>query len=161
MNGRWLRVTPAELTRATSDPGWAFELANAAGKDEEWRRSGTDKAWHAFDFLLNRRGFSVPIVYGSTLLVDLPDGLDIDWGYGSPLYLEPEDVATAASELATLTEDDLTRGVDQAELDRADIYPAVWDRPGELGWVSSYLPRALEFFTAAAKAGNGVICWRD
>ncbi|MEE6262653.1 YfbM family protein [Plantactinospora sonchi] len=161
MNGHWLRVTPTEWAKAREDPDWAFTLARSAWEDEAWRLCSTDKAWHALDFLLSRRGFGVPLVYGAELLVDLPAGLDVDWGYGPPLVLPPKQVAVAASELAQLTEEDLVRGVEQADLDRADIYPAVWDRPGELDWVTGHLPRAQEFFAAAARDGHAVICWRD
>jgi len=163
MNGNWLRVTPAELDRAKDDLDWALEFVSGA-MDE--RQLGTGKAWDAFDFLLNRRGFTVPIVYGAEQFVDTPQGPDdddpeVDWGHGPPRYLTPEQVATAAAELAGLTEDDLVRGVDQVELTCAEIYPDIWDRPDELGWVTHHLPYVTEFFTTAAKDGDAVICWLD
>ncbi|GIG90932.1 YfbM family protein [Plantactinospora endophytica] len=172
INGNWLRVTPAELARAKDDLDWALDLARSAEDNEEWRVCGTDKARQAFGFLLERRGFDLPIVYGAEPFVDTPDvdtdddlddedldDLDSAWGYGHPRYLTPNQVATAADALANLTEDDLTRGVDQAELTRADIYPKIWDQPDQLGWVSHHLPYVREFFTAAAKDGHAVICW--
>jgi hypothetical protein len=162
-------VTPAELARAKDDLNWASELADDAMENEDVRLLGTDKAWQAFDFLLERRGFGVPIVHGAEPFVDSPNGDDdeyledpeVDWGYGPPRYLTPEQVAAAAAELADLTEDDLVRGVDQAELKRAEIYPDIWDRPNKLGWVTHHLPYATEFFATAAKNGDAVICWFD
>ncbi|MFY1687335.1 DUF1877 family protein [Plantactinospora sp. WMMB782] len=169
INGNWLRVTPAELTGAKDDLNWALNLARSARTDQRWRLSGTDKAWDGLNFLLKRRGFSVPIVYGAESFVDGPEGDPDDednrdgpgevWGYDPPRYLTPEQVATAAAELVNLTEDDLIQGVDPAELTRARIYPSPWTHPNHLVWVVSYLPYTQEFFNAAAEDGNAVICW--
>jgi hypothetical protein len=166
VDGNWLRVTPAELARAKDDLEWASEFAGHAMAAEDERLRGTGKAWHAFDFLLERRGFTVPIVFGAESFVDIPDPEDddfedpeVDWGHGPPSYLTPEQVVAAAAELAGLTEDDLVRGVDQTELKRADIYPDIWDRPDQLGWVTHHLPYVTEFFATAAKNGDAVICW--
>ncbi|MBE1486179.1 YfbM family protein [Plantactinospora soyae] len=170
INGNWLRVTPAELARAKDDLDWAEEFVQAAVAAEDERLCGTDKAWQAFEFLLERRGFDIEIAYGAESFVETPD-LDpddeefvepeVDWGYGPPRYLTPEQVATAATELAGLTEDDLIRGVDPAELTRAQIYPDVWDRPDELRWVTHHLPYVQDYFAAAAKDGDAIICWLD
>ncbi|RKN49860.1 DUF1877 family protein [Micromonospora costi] len=175
MYGSWLRVSPAELARAGEDLDWAYDLARRVEDAEEAERpadprfSGTDKAWHALDFLLDRRGFPVSIVSGEQWFVALPDDWEAaqeiltdpetDWGYGPPRYLTPEQVAEAATALADLTGAALIDGVDPAELQRAEIYPAVWDRPGELDWVAHFLPHVREYFTAAAKNGDAVICW--
>lgn len=174
MNGNWLRVSPDELEHARNDLGWAQGLAMTARDDNSGRWAGTDKAWNGLDFLLDRLGFEVPLVLGAESFVELPDAepdsdemfdfldnLEDDWGYGPPAYLTPAQVAAAASQLATLTEDDLIRGVDPSELNRAEIYPGTWDRPGELSWVTHYLPDAQSFFAAAAKDGDAVICWLD
>lgn len=171
MNGNWLRVTPAELARAKDDLDWAYSLVQAAMDAEDERLSGTGKAWHAFDFLLQRRGIDPEIVYGAEAFVDTPDvepdddeyveEFAHDWGYGPPRYLTPDQVSSASAVLATLTEQDLSDGVDQAELDRAEVYPMIWDRPDQLGWVTHNLPYAQQFFTAAAREGDAVICWLD
>ncbi|MEV1288776.1 YfbM family protein [Micromonospora sp. NPDC049679] len=171
MNGNWLRVTPAELTRAKDDLDWARSLADAAMDAEDGRLDGTDKAWDAFDFLLRRRGVDLGIVHGAEAFVDTPDeepdddewleDLEHDWGYGPPRYLTPEQVAAASEVLNAVTEEELSRGVDQAELGAADVYPAVWDRPDQLGWVTHHLPYAQRFFAAAAKEGDAIICWLD
>ncbi|MEV4692757.1 DUF1877 family protein [Micromonospora echinospora] len=172
MNGNWLRVTPDELARARADHDWAYESARAAADAEDVRYGGTGKAWQALEFLLERHGVTVPVVTGGDLLVPLPDAppeggdwaefLDAyDWGYGPPCHLTPEQVAQAATALAGITEEDLVRGVDPAELTAAGIYPLIWDRDGELSWVTHHLPYAREFFAAAAGAGDAVICWLD
>ncbi|WP_433233549.1 DUF1877 family protein [Micromonospora sp. CA-248260] len=171
MNGNWMRVSPAELARAKDDLDWAYDLVRAAMDGEDDRIGGTGKAWHAFDFLLDRLGIELPIVVGAETFVETPEAdpnddeyvedLAHDWGYGSPRYLTAEQVAAADALLGALTEQDLSRGVDQAELERADIYPMVWDRPDQLSWVTHHLPYAQRFFAAAATDGDAVICWLD
>ncbi len=175
MNGNWLRVSPAELDRARTELDWAYDLAEEARNGEHpGRWAGTGRAWHGVDFLLHRRGFDVPIVFGTESLVPLPDVepdsaemvdfLDDaagDWGYGPPCALTPAQVAAAATQLAGLTGADLIRDVDPAELDRAECYPRGWTEPGRLEWVAGHLPDAQRFFAAAAKDGDAVICWLD
>ncbi|MEU5566843.1 DUF1877 family protein [Micromonospora musae] len=174
MNGNWLRVSPDELERARTDLDWAHQIATAAQDDDSERWTATDKAWNGLDFLLDRLGFDVPLVLGAESFVELPDvepdseemfdfleNLEDDWGYGPPSYLTPGQVAAAAAQLAGLTEDDLIRGVDPQELNRAEVYPGGWERPGELERVAHYLPDVRSFFAAAAKDGDAVICWLD
>jgi hypothetical protein len=174
MNGNWLRVSPDELEHAKTDLGWAHELAMTRRDDDSERWAGTGKAWHGLDFLLDRLGFEVSLVFGTESFFELPDvepdskemfdfldNLEDDWGYGPPSYTTPANVAAAASQLATLTTDDLIRDVDPTELKRADIYPGPWEAPDELRWVAHYLPYIQSFFAAAAKDGDAVICWLD
>lgn len=174
MNGNWLRVSPAELERATTDLGWAYQLAGQERAAESERWSCTDKAWHGLDFLLHRLGFEIPVVLGAESFVELPDvepdsdemfdfleNLEDDWGYGPPSYLTPAQVSAAAEQLAELTEEDLIRGVDPAELTEAEIYPNFWDEQDQLPWIAHYLPSARTYFAAAAKNGEAVICWLD
>ncbi|MEV4656588.1 DUF1877 family protein [Micromonospora sp. NPDC049301] len=174
MNGNWLRVSPDDLELARTDLGWAYKIAMAGRDDNSGRWTATDKAWNGLDFLLDRLGFGIPLVLGAQSFVELPDvepdseemfdfleDLEDDWGYGPPSYLTPVQVAAAASRLAALTEDDLIRGVDPQELNRAEVYPGTWERPGELAWVTHYLPDVRSFFAAAAKDGEAVICWLD
>ncbi|MEU4427134.1 YfbM family protein [Actinoplanes sp. NPDC024001] len=174
MNGNWLRVTPDELEHARNDLGWAYELARTECDGDSVRWTTTGKAWNALDFLLDRLGFEASLVLGEESFVELPDveldsdemfdfleNLEHDWGYGPPSYLTTVQVAAGAARLATLTEEDLLRGVDPAELNRADVYPGVWERPGELAWVAHHLPDVRAFFTAAAENGDAVICWLD
>ncbi|MEU6206565.1 DUF1877 family protein [Micromonospora musae] len=174
MNGNWLRVSPDQLERARTDLDWAHGIATAAQDDNSERWTATDKAWNGLDFLLDRLGFDVPLVLGAESFVELPDvepdseemfdfleNLEDDWGYGPPSYLTPGQVAAAAAQLAGLTEDDLIRGVDPQELNRAEVYPGGWERPGQLEWIAHYLPDVRSFFAAAAKDRDAVICWLD
>ncbi|MEH1163959.1 YfbM family protein [Micromonospora sp. CPCC 205539] len=171
MNGNWLRVTAADLARAKDDLDWAHEMAQTAVDDEGDRWHCTGKTWHGLDFLLERYGFAVPIVWGAEAFVeshydddddDDDESLDTaDWGYGPPRYLTPEQVTAAAASLADLTEEDLLRGVDPGELTRAEVYPDVWDRADQLTWAVHHLLDAKQFFASAATSGDAVICWLD
>jgi hypothetical protein len=169
MYGEWLRVTPDELERAKADLDWAEELAEQIaeteyGRDDgsdlpDRRNFGTDKTWHALDYLLTRKGFPISIVFGEESFVDDEDEADVDWGYGPPRYLTAEQVRAAAEALASVTEEALLDGVDAADLVAEEIYPNVWDRPGELPWAVGELPNVKTYFAAAAKAGDAIICW--
>jgi Domain of unknown function (DUF1877) len=173
MCGQWLRVTDAELDRARVDLPWAHDLARRVEETEyapgqhlepldvaERRSFGTDKTWHALAFLLARREFPVSIIYGEESFVDDPDDPTADWGYGAPNYLTPDQVRRAAGALAELSEDDLLDGVDADDLQRATIYPNLWDRgPEELRWAVGDLPWIKVYFQAAANDGDAIICW--
>lgn len=170
INGNWLRVTPSELARAKDDLDWANTHARDLS-DDTAKRHSTGKAWHSLEYLLDRWGLSIPIVSGAEEFIDESAGeiedengflaWEVDWGYGPPRYLTSEQVATAAIELAGITEGDLIRDVDQAELARAEIYPDVWERPDELAWTAHFLPGVKQFFALAAEEGDAVICWLD
>jgi hypothetical protein len=167
MYGEWLRVTPADLERAKGDLAWlqdrAQEISEAEhdeGRDIGQRRSfGSDKTWHALDYLLDRHGFPVSIVFGEEAFLDDPEEPPAGWDYGPPRYLTPERVQAAASALAVLTGEDLIAGVDQADLHRDGVYPSIWDRPGELPWAVCHVPDVKLYFEAAATAGDAVVCW--
>jgi hypothetical protein len=167
MYGEWLRVTPADLERAKGDLAWLQDRAEEISETEyddgrdvaRCRSFSTDKTWHALDYLLDRHGFPVSIVFGEEAFVDDPEDPAADWGYGPPRYLTPERVQAAATALAPLTGEDLIAGVDQADLHRDGVYPSIWDRPDELPWAVCHVPDVKVYFEAAAKAGDAVVCW--
>lgn len=169
MYGEWIRLTPAELERAQEDLDWAHRYALAQSKAESengeellvaQRRSfGSDKTWHALLFLLARRDFPIDIITGEWFFTEDTEDESQYWGYSPPGFLQPEEVQRASAALAELTAEDLIRGVDQAELEAAEVYPSVWGRPGELEWAVCHFPYVKEYFAAAAKDGDAVVCW--
>jgi hypothetical protein len=169
MYGEWLRITPAQLDEVVADPGSAYQLVEAArdggGPAETVEdsavnpRSGTDKTWHALVYLLERAHFPVNIITGEQRLPDDADGTEVDWGYGPPGYLTPDQVRQAATALAELTGADLTADVERADLTRNAIYPQVWDEPDSLEWAVHALPFAQAYFASAAHRGDAVMCW--
>jgi hypothetical protein len=175
MYGQWLRVSDAELDRATGDLQWAHDLARRIEEAEstpgrrldpadvaERRAFGTDKTWNALAFLLARRKFPVSIIYGEESFVDDPDDPGVDWGYGAPSYLTTDQVRRAAAALAHLSEEDLLDGVDADLLQREKIYPDVWNRgPEELRWAVCHLPWVKVYFQASAEHGDAMFCWID
>jgi hypothetical protein len=164
MNGEYLRVTGDELARAIKDPGWALELADDVRETEEdadlppgkARHLTTHKAWQAIAFLLDRAGFPVDVVFGEESFAE-----DEDWGYGPPRYLTVEQVEEAAHAVRTTTFDDLIAGVTLADLDRAHVYPDIWDEPDSLEWVRGWYEPLAPFFAAAAADGHAMLLWLD
>ncbi|MFE7647850.1 YfbM family protein [Streptomyces phaeoluteigriseus] len=162
MNGEYLRVTPAELDRALTDPEWAWDLAAsiedvqvsdpaAAGA----RHFTTHQTWHMLGFLLQRLDFPVDIVHGE-------EALAADhWGYGPPRYLTPDRVRLAADALRRTTYDQLIEGVDPCELSKAEIYPGIWDSPDSLEWAGDLFTPLTEFFGGAASTGDAMLLWID
>jgi hypothetical protein len=159
MYGEWLRVTPDELAQASADLTAAYRVAMEMDERDaditDRRRFGSDKTWHALEYLLGRRDFPVDIIIGEHGF----DDSAADWGYGPPMYLTPAEVRAAADGLAALAPADLLDGVDATDLVVNDIYPSVWDRPGELDWAVCHVPHITAYFGAAAKAGDAMICW--
>lgn len=170
MYGEWMRLSAAELAHAKEDLVWLESVVDAQDEadqrsDDEIevgsrRRFGTDKAWHALQYLLARRSFPVDIISGEEAFVEDEESGEGDWGYGPPRYLTPEQVRAAASAMVGLTPAALIEGIDRTDLKVEDIYPSIWDRPDEsLEWVADYLPVVAEYFSAAATAGEAVVCW--
>jgi Domain of unknown function (DUF1877) len=89
MCGRWHRLSPAQLEHAMDDLGWAYDLVEAerqaeeeSGKDRlpvERRSFGVDKTWYALDYLLERIGFPIGLIFGEHHMVEDEDA-DADWG---------------------------------------------------------------------------------
>jgi hypothetical protein len=88
MIGGYVRLTPADLDRALSDPEWACEYADDL-RDTEYetepdigqaRCHDIDKTWHALGFLLRRLRFPVDIVFGEE---PVPGATNC--GYGPPV----------------------------------------------------------------------------
>ncbi|WP_454314705.1 YfbM family protein [Streptomyces phaeoluteigriseus] len=163
MNGEYLRVTPAELERALTDPEWAWDLvAESQDAQEasepapaEARHFTTHQTWHLLGFLLQRSAFPVDIVHGEEALAT------DHWGYGPPRYLTPDQVRLAADTLHRSTYDQLIQGVDPSELTKAEIYPDFWDSPDSLEWARDLFPSLSEFFRSAASAGHAMLLWID
>jgi hypothetical protein len=160
MYGEWLRVSPADLRRGQADPGtlWAlverayateFDLPEPALTRRRW--FGTEKVWNAFAFLLRPQHLPVSLVLGESPLP--PHG---GW---TPRCLSPVEVRAAATALSPLTVDALIAGVDATAFRREEIYPHAWGSREELRWVADVLPDVTTYFTAAAVAGDAVLCW--
>lgn len=164
MIGEYLRVTADELARAVQDPDWAFDFVEEVRDAEEEvepgpgeaRHFSTYKYWDLLRFLLARAEVPVDVALGEEPFAD-----DEDWGYGPPRYLRPERVRLAAERLRGIGYSELVRGVDADQLTRADVYPLMWSEPGALEWGRRSYDGLVEFFEAAADAGDALIVWLD
>ncbi|AWZ10776.1 MULTISPECIES: YfbM family protein [unclassified Streptomyces] len=161
MNGQYLRLTPAELERALHDPDWASRYAHASYESDDQVASArvheTDKAWNALDFLLQRRGFPVDVVFGEA---DMPWPEGHDWGYGPPRLLTADRVRVAADALDAHGPDVLTSGVTPADLAGANVYPqTVWDRGEEPDWIAAHWAALGPYLRAAADEGDALLLW--
>lgn len=157
MNGEYLRLRPDELARALRDPEWLDELLESVyegeAEDAETRHAESGQAWAAIGFLLTRRGFPVDIVHGEA---DLPHD---DWGYGPPRYLAPDRVRLAADALATVSFDDLVRGLEPSAFQEADIYPFGGGMEDAFPFVQEWFEPLVPFFRDAADAGDALVVW--
>ncbi|MFJ9596701.1 YfbM family protein [Streptomyces virginiae] len=164
MNGEYLRVTPAELTRALKDPEWALDLAEEIQDVQEdiettpaeARHFTTHQTWNLLDFLLKRSAFPVDIVHGEEPFAEADD-----WGYGPPQYVTADRVRLAADTLTQMTYDQLIQCIDHSELAAAEIYPQIWDSPKSLEWARDLFTPLTEFFQAAAADGHAMVIWLD
>ncbi|MFE0422814.1 YfbM family protein [Streptomyces sp. NPDC058953] len=165
MHGTYVRLTPDESARALRDPEWAEGYVDGlleAEPDVERlpptaRSHHTDRAWHALDFLLRRRGFPVDVVHGEE---EIP-GAD-DWGYGPPRLLSPERVRIAADAFAVLGPAGLIAGVAPGDLTAAEIYPVSrWSEPYALELLTGHYPPLAAFFRATALRGHALVVWID
>jgi hypothetical protein len=152
MIGEYARVSAQDFRRCLREP----DVASAVVYEEltQERRTDLDKAWHALSHLLERAGMTVDVVMGGELV----DGAG-DWGYGPPRYLTAEQVAAAGAQLSGLSWERLTDGVALADLDRAEIYPHIWDESDALDYVRPYYEALVAFFTTAAREGDAVLLW--
>ncbi len=161
MIGSYLRLTPAEVERASHDPDWAAEYAHSLYDRDDAAAAArlyeTDKAWNALDFLLTRRGFPVDVVFGEA---DMPWPAGQDWGYGPPRLLPADRVRAAAEALDAHAPDVLAEGVTPADLAAANVYPQiVWERGEEPDWVVAHWEGLAAYLRAAARDGDALLVW--
>jgi len=161
---QYVRIRDDELVRLrdllTDDPDQAYdyvdELADADADDgppEHSRSIDTDKAWHAMAYLLDRAGPApVDVIHGGARMT-----ID-EWGYDSPRYLPPEEVARAAQYLGETPFSRLAQHYDPAAM--ADVYPNVWGR-GDVGldYVRGWYESLVQFFAHAAAHHDGMVVY--
>ncbi|MEV6906598.1 YfbM family protein [Amycolatopsis sp. NPDC051071] len=148
MCGTYLQVTSEELRELIEKPDRYWEYAEKAQGTE--RAADIDKAWHALWYLTGKAGFEVDFVLGGTLLEEA----DSD---GPPRYFTAAEVQTVSAALSKTGFDQLSSGVELAELDTNEIYPRLWDGPEALDYLRGNYEDLVTFFAGAAKADAPVI----
>ncbi|MFD8912318.1 YfbM family protein [Streptomyces sp. NPDC059575] len=161
----YVRLTPAELQRASSDPSWAQERIDELG--DAWAEEdplppekapyfSIEKSWHKLHYLMAaHRGIPVDVIHGG---VELP--LEDDMDYGPARYLSSGDVARASDFLATTPFGELARHYDLAAMRSAEIYlvpDSEAEVPSDLDALRHRYEELSRFFSAAATAGDVVV----
>lgn len=124
--------------------------------EEEIDEIDLDKSWHGLHFLFTGNAWEgeEPLCY---LLKGGEEIGEEEVGYDVPRALRPAQVAAWSEALASITADELRRRFDPAAMTKAEIYPAIWDRPQEVDDTLGYLLDNYEFlrsFLTQAKAAN-------
>jgi hypothetical protein len=145
-----LRQVPARLVPALEDRVLRREAARVVMASEGL---SLDKAWSGLGFLLGGLCSEDPM--GGQVLHG------VDSGYGPPELLVPEDVKVCALKLAELDELMLREAYDPSAMARENVYPNIWDRPGErernLSWLLDTFRGVRDFYQDAAHRGHGVL----
>jgi hypothetical protein len=119
-----------------------------------------DKAWHGLHYLLTGTAWegAPPLNF---LLAGGQKVGDIEFGPGPVSVLSAAEVAQAARALSALTDESIRSRFDPPAMMRADIYPAIWDRPpaedDTLGYLMDYLGQLRRFLSSTAAAGQGLV----
>ena len=166
MIANYRRVTSEELEALLRDPS-SLQSFLYPEEDEEYenvrddeRHLDIDKAWHGIHYLITGDPWEgepplANAVLGGTELSDE------DVGYGPARYLTQEEVRDVAAALEDISPDELRTRFDPAELERANIYPNIWQRDGEeaLEYVLEYYGEVRRFFCAASEMGDGMLLY--
>ena len=114
-----------------------------------------DTAWHAIHFLLTRQPWNATMPNGF-LLGGREIGEDI--GYGPARILSSTEVKAAAAMLSALPDDFVRAGFDFDALQKADVYPTMWDRkdPADIDYTADYFELLRTFMATAAAANEGI-----
>ena len=135
------------------DPDQVDELLES---DDDETSVDIDKAWHGIHWLLTGSGEPTADAKSDVIFGGEPFGEDL--GYGPARMLSAEGVGRVAKVLGNLDTDSLRERLDPAAMQRAGIYPEIWDEDDVL---DEYLLPAVRqlrsFYDAAAKSGEAVI----
>ena len=119
--------------------------------------SGVDieNAWAAVGWLFLRCGLTHdPIIGGDDVIGE-------DFGYGPLTLFTPALVSDLATQMASITTDDLSRTLDLDELHAASTYPDVWDRASEAdenrSWILDAAHAVAELYSSAAVTGSAIV----
>lgn len=119
-----------------------------------------DKAWHGLHFLLTGTAWQgdppLNLLASAEGGVELTDSQSID--YGAPRVFFSDYARRAHEALAGLSDEELAARYDAAAMTRLEIYPEIWQRPGEgPEYLREYLGTLREFLQKAASHGLGLV----
>ena len=134
------------------DPDLVDELLDSDDPDA----LDLDKAWHGVHWLLTGSVDLTDDLAAQALLGGEPVGEEV--GYGPVRLLDPGRVAALDRLLEGTDVETLRSRVDPAEMDRAGVYPGVWDEPDIFdSFLAPALAELRTFYARASAAGQAVI----
>lgn len=154
---RWDAVGSADAEKARSldpDAFWEWLL------QRDGRLSfDVDKAWQAVHFALAGDPWSTAGPLGQTVLGGEPFGPAV--GPEPARWLPAEAVRAIARQLAALTPEQFEQRLDFPAMQRAEVYPMIWDEDPEadglIGYVCGGYEQLRDGYAQAAGAGQGFV----
>jgi hypothetical protein len=153
----WDAVTPADAEKAQLlDPEafweWLLERTGRLSFD-------IDKAWQAVHFALTGDPWSTAGPLGQAVLGGEPFGPEV--GPDQARWLPAETVRAIAGQLVALTPEQFEQRLDFPAMQRADVYPMIWDEDPEADGLIVYVRGGYEQlrdgYARAAEAGQGFV----
>ena len=146
-------VTPDEIAAFLADPD---TLDNVLGAKQA-RKVSLEKAWHGLHFLLtgSASGGTGPEAF----LLAGGEASGEDRGYGPARLLRPDAVHALAASLSAISDDQLWRRFDAAQMTEQGICPVIWDEP-EAELRDEYLRYYHEMkrlVSAASQTNDGLV----
>ncbi|ADD45847.1 YfbM family protein [Stackebrandtia nassauensis] len=149
----FVRLTPAELTKAVNDPEWAEEFVDEFYEDDDidpLADLDLEKSWGGLIYLSDEAGLGLSLLDSGTRIIS--DDTCIDgW--------DADEVKATAKALSETPFSKLVAHYNPAAMMSQEVYPRVWDADpeGELESLEWNYRQMVEFFTAAAAANHAVL----
>ena len=150
------RADGAALTSLRADPSRVASFMEGAGAGESDVLE-LDKSWHALHFLLTGDAGGAPYPLG---LVMGGEDIGADQGYGPARLIEPAEMLDFSAALSELSDADLKRRYDPAEMAQHHVYIAdSLVEEGEEGWdyLASFLSGLRRFAERCVHTNSGAI----
>lgn len=128
--------------------------------DGENEEIDLDKAWHAIHYILTESAWEGDPPW-SFLLTGGEQVGDIDVGFGPAHALKSDEVKQVDRALQGLSVQEFRDRFDGQKLQKADIYPGIWDRDPDdddiIGYVVENYETVQDFVHRAAQNGFGIV----
>lgn len=165
MVGNYKQIPPADLEEAKKNPAFLKSIAYPE-KDSETniKKLSIDKASDGLHFLLTGvkkriEGSSFSnAIYGHKAISNDPAH---DFAYGPPAYLTPQEVKNGYEAISKIPKDDLKKRFDPQAMQKADIYPWIWEKDSSLEYLMFNFDALIAYFKDASDKGNAMLIWLD
>ena len=139
MNGELRQITPDQVKKL-GEKRVVEEIMASEGLS-------LNKLWNALHFVLCGDGF------GESAALDGVPLMNVDNGFGPPMYLRPEEVADYADQLAEMTEDELRQNFDREAMGRDNVYVI----PDDADELIDLFGQLRGYYQDAAKKDHGML----